>query len=155
MKAIDPELAVNTPTLIERLSPVYRFRGVIAALFLVFAAIALLLASIGLYAVMADAASRRTQEIGIRMALGASGRDIKSLVFRQGMLPLLIGLIAGLVASLGVNRLLQVSSSRCPPFDPATYAVTIAVLMLAAALGCWIPARRAVRVDPAVALRHE
>jgi ABC-type antimicrobial peptide transport system permease subunit len=129
-----------------------RFYG---SLFAIFAAIALLLASIGLYAVIAHSVSQRTQEIGIRMAMGATARDIRGLIFRQGMLPLAIGLSIGLVGSLAVNRVLQAELVQVSPSDPLTLMVASSVLILAAALGCWIPARRALRVDPLVALRHE
>ncbi len=130
-------------------------KGVNAVLFLIFSAIALLLAAIGLYAVIAHSVSRRTQEIGIRMAVGATARDILSLVFRQGMLPLGIGLIIGLAASLAVDRVLTSELVGVSPSDPLTLIVAATVLILAAMLGCWIPARRAMRVDPMEALRHE
>jgi putative ABC transport system permease protein len=129
-----------------------RFYG---ALFLIFAAIALLLASIGLYTVIAHSVSQRTQEIGVRIAIGATTRDILSLVFRQGMIPLGIGLAIGLSASLAVNRLLESMLVQVSPSDPITLLVASGVLILAAMLGCLIPARRAIRVDPADALRHE
>ncbi len=127
----------------------------ISALFLIFAAIALLLASIGLYTVVAHSVIQRTQEIGIRMAIGGTPRDILKLVLRQGMIPLGIGLAVGLAASLAVNRLLQSMLVQVSPADPITLVVASAVLILSATLGCWIPARRAMRVDPVVALRNE
>jgi ABC-type antimicrobial peptide transport system permease subunit len=116
---------------------------------------ALLLASFGLYTVVAHAVSRRTQEIGIRMAVGATGRDILRLVFRQGMAPLAAGMGIGLAASFAVNQVLKTVLVGVSPSDPLALAVASGVLALAAALGCWIPALRALRVDPAVALRHE
>jgi ABC-type antimicrobial peptide transport system permease subunit len=115
----------------------------------------LLLASIGLYTVVAHAVSRRTQEIGIRMAVGASGGHILRLVFRQGMVPMTMGLGIGLAASFAVNRVLNTVLVGVSPSDPLTLAAASGVLVLAATLGCWIPALRAMRVDPAVALRHE
>jgi putative ABC transport system permease protein len=124
-------------------------------LFLIFAAIALLLASMGLYAVIAYSVSQRTQEIGVRMAVGATARDILQLVFRQGMLPLGVGLIIGLAVSVAVNRVLTSELVQVSPVDPFTLVVASAVLIVSAAIGCWIPARRAVRVDPVVALRSE
>ncbi len=127
----------------------------ISALFLIFAAIALLLASIGLYTVIAYSVSQRTQEIGVRMAIGGTPRDILKLVFRQGMLPLAIGLVIGLTASFAVNRLLKSMLVQVSPADPVTLVVASAVLILAGTLGCLIPARRAMRVDPVVALRNE
>jgi putative ABC transport system permease protein len=129
-----------------------RFYG---GLFLIFAAIALLLASIGLYTVIAHSVTQRTQEIGIRMAIGGTPGDIRKLVFMQGMLPVGIGLTIGLAASFAVNRLLKSMLVQVSPADPITLVVTSAVLIMAALLGCLIPARRAMRVDPVVALRNE
>ena len=133
----------------------YWSRAVNAGLFLTFAVIALLLAAIGLYAVIAHSVSRATQEIGIRMALGGTSRDIRFLVLRQGMLPVVMGLGLGLAASLAFNRLLQSQLFSVSSTDPATYAVTSIVLVAVALFACLIPARRAMRVDPVVALRHE
>jgi putative ABC transport system permease protein len=140
--------------LAERLARAYQYRGIVAALFMVFAVVALLLASVGLYAVVAHSVSQRTQEIGVRTALGATARDIVGLVLRQGMLPFGIGLAVGLPASLAVNRVLQGELVQVSPADPVTFAVASAVLIAAAILGCVIPARRAMRVDPVVALRR-
>ena len=154
--ALYPDLPVYGPlTLTAQLRPRYWNRGLYGTLFLVFAAIALLLASIGLYSVIAHSVSQRTQEIGIRMAIGATARDIRSLVLRQGMLPMGIGLAVGLAASFGVNRLLASELVQVSPGDPITLVFVSAVLLLSATLGCLIPARRAMRVDPLVALRHE
>ncbi|MBZ5632968.1 MAG: ABC transporter permease [Acidobacteriia bacterium] len=153
--ALDPDLPLYGPMPIaDRLEGYWdsRFYG---GLFVIFAAIALLLASIGLYTVIAHAVSQRTQEIGIRMAIGGTPRDILALVFRQGMIPLAIGLAIGLPASFAVNRLLKSMLVQVSPADPVTLAVASAVLILSATLGCLIPARRAMRVDPVVALRNE
>jgi putative ABC transport system permease protein len=125
-----------------------------AVLLLIFAALALLLASIGLYAVIAQSVSQRTREIGVRIAIGATARDILGLVFKLGMLPTAIGLIIGLAASVAVTRVLSSELVQVSPSDPATLAAASAVLICSAMLGCWIPARRARRVDPMVALRH-
>ncbi len=155
VQALDPDLPMYGPMRIsDRMETFWdsRFYG---GVFLVFASVALLLASIGLYTVIAHAVSQRTQEIGVRMAIGASTRDILKLVFAQGMLPLGIGLAIGLAGSLAVNRLLRSMLVQVSPSDPITLLVASAVLVLAATLGCWIPARRAMKVDPVVALRHE
>jgi predicted permease len=124
-------------------------------LFLIFAAIALLLASIGLYAVIAYSVSQRTQEIGVRMAIGGTARDIFMLVCQQAMLPLGIGLAIGLAASFAVTRVLTAELVQVSPADPITFVVVSATLIMSAAIGCLIPARRATRVDPVVALRHD
>ena len=133
----------------------YQYRGTSGALFLACAAIALLLASLGLYAVISYSLSQQTREIGVRIAIGATARDILALVFRQGMTPLAIGLAAGLAAAFGVNRLLASLLVGVSPADPLTLAGSCAALVVAAAVGCWLPARRALRVDPVVALRQE
>ncbi len=155
LQELDPDLPAYGPFILaDRLEGFWdsRFYGL---LFLIFAAIALLLASFGLYAVIAHSVNRRTQEIGIRIAVGATARDIRQLVLSQGMLPIGIGLAMGLTASLAVNPLLKAELVQVSPSDPITLIVASTVLVLSAALGCWIPARRAMRVDPVVALRYE
>lgn len=155
VQALDSDLPVYGPfDLPERLERYWdsRFYGMI---FLIFAAIALLLASVGLYTVIAHSVSQRTQEIGVRIAMGATSSDILALVFKQGMLPLGIGLALGLAGSVAVNTILKSALVQVSPTDPIALAAASAVLILAAFLGCLIPARRAIRVDPAVALRNE
>lgn len=124
-------------------------------LLLIFAVIALLLASVGLYAVVAHAVSQRTQEIGVRMAVGAAARDILTFVFTQGMLPVGIGLTMGLAGALAITPLLRSQLVQVSPNDPVTLVVSSAILIGSAILGCLIPARRATKVDPMVALRCE
>jgi putative ABC transport system permease protein len=151
---VGPEDAVVAP-LDDRLKSNYWSNSVNGVLFLLFSAIALLLASIGLYAVVAHSVSQRTQEISIRTAIGATARDIVRLVFGQGMRPVGIGLFIGLLAALGITPILKSQLVGVSPADPATFVIASGVLVVSAMLGCWIPARRAMRVDPAVALRHE
>ena len=103
-----------------------------AAVSPVFALIALLLAAIGLYAVIAHSVSQRTKEIGVRMAIGAAAEDIRSMVLRDGMLPVAIGMILGLAASLAVNRILQSQLVGVSPYDPVTMAGSPVVLILVA-----------------------
>ncbi|HVW83144.1 MAG TPA: ABC transporter permease [Bryobacteraceae bacterium] len=156
VQAIDSHVPVFGPlSLDERLRSNYWSQGLYGVLFVLFAGIALLLASVGLYAVIAHSVSRRTQEIGIRMAIGATAGDILQLVFRQAMVPLGIGLALGLVASLAVNRVLESVLVQVSPSDPVALGAASLSLMLAATVGCLIPARRAMRVDPANAIRHE
>jgi putative ABC transport system permease protein len=161
--AMDSELVIGSglgsiegpKPLTESLAFNHWSNGVNAALFLIFAAIALLLASVGLYAVIAHSVGQRTQEMGVRTALGATARDILKLVFLEGMLPVGIGLTIGLAASLAVNQVLKSQLVQVSPTDPITLIVASASLIFSATLGCLIPARRAMRVDPVVALRHE
>jgi len=156
VQAVDSNMPVfNLWTMEERLERNYWFHRVMSALFSIFAGVALLLASVGLYAVIANSVSQRTQELGVRMAVGASARDILRLVFRQGMWQLLIGLAIGLTGAFGVTRVLQTFLVQVSPSDPMTLAFSCGVLTLTAILGCFIPARRAMRVDPVVALHYE
>jgi putative ABC transport system permease protein len=124
-------------------------------MFLVFGVLALALASAGIYGVLAYSVSRRTREMGIRSALGASSGQIGRIVLREGLGPAAVGIVIGLVASVGVTRLLRALLSGVSPTDPLSYAVTAVVLLASALVACSIPARRATRVDPMVALRHE
>jgi putative ABC transport system permease protein len=125
------------------------------ALFTLFAAIALVLASVGLYGVIAHSVSLRTQEIGIRMAMGGQARDILTLVLGQGMRQVAIGLLVGIPIAFIVTRVLSRALVGVSPGDPITFVSVVLVLTLAGLLGCAIPARRAIRVDPVVALRSE
>jgi len=119
----------------------------------IFAGVATMLAAIGLYAVMAHAVSQRSQEIGLRMAIGASRRDVLRLIFAQGIRPLAPGLAVGLLLALAASRLLRVALVGVSPSDPLTFVAIVVVLTIAALLGCLAPARRALRLDPVVALR--
>jgi putative ABC transport system permease protein len=122
---------------------------------MIFGFIALVLASVGLYAVMAFSVSRRTREVGIRMALGAQGRDVVRMVFGQGLMQLAVGMTAGLALALGVSRVLSILLFDVQPRDPVVFGSVVGVLTLAGLMACFLPARRATRVDPLVALRSE
>jgi ABC-type antimicrobial peptide transport system permease subunit len=156
VQGVDSDMPVfNLWTMDQRLERNYWFLRIIGMLFAIFAAIALLLASVGLYAVIAHSVNQRTQEIGIRMALGASTRDVSKLVFAQGMAQVAIGLAIGLAGAVGLTRLLKSILFQVSPNDPGTFLAVAVILALAALLGCALPARRAMRVDPLIALRHE
>jgi putative ABC transport system permease protein len=120
-----------------------------------FAALALLLASIGLYGLMSYTVTRRTREIGVRVALGAQTGDVLRMVLRQGLLLACAGIAVGLAASLALTRLLRGLLFEVAPHDPATL-FGVSLLLLAVALAAsLIPARRAMKVDPMVTLRHQ
>jgi ABC-type antimicrobial peptide transport system permease subunit len=121
----------------------------------IFGLIALLLAAIGLSAVIAHSVSQRTKEIGVRMAIGAATSDIRRMILSEGLSPVAIGMILGLAASVGVNRVLQSQLVGVSPYDPGTLLAAPVILIVVALLACEIPARRAVNVDPAVALRND
>ncbi|HEV2837664.1 MAG TPA: ABC transporter permease [Pyrinomonadaceae bacterium] len=121
----------------------------------VFAGVALLLASVGIYGVMAFVVAQRTQEIGIRMALGAQATDVLKLVVKNGMRLAVIGLLIGLVAAFGVTRFLATLLVGVQPTDVLTFSVMSVCLLAAAFLACYLPARRATKIDPLEALRYE
>ena len=121
----------------------------------VFALIASLLGAVGLYGVIAYAVTQRTREIGIRMALGAQKRDVLRLVFRQGLALSSIGVMTGIGCSLAVTRLMKSLLYNVSATDPATLGIISLLLTVVALIACYVPARRAMKVDPMVAVRHE
>jgi putative ABC transport system permease protein len=131
------------------------FPNLFAWLFAIFGMAALVLASVGIYGVIAFSVNQRTQEIGIRMALGAERRNVLRMILRQGMWQLLFGLTAGLLGAFFVSRLLANFLVDVQPRDPVTFTVVSLLLALVALVACWIPARRATRTDPLVAIRYE
>jgi putative ABC transport system permease protein len=153
---VDSDFAIShvytLPQLIERVTWQDRF---LTVLFIAFAAMALALAAVGLYAVLSYTVSLHTHEIGIRMALGASAASVRCMLMRQGVGLAGIGLGVGLIAALALTQLLKTQLFEISPMDPVTYLATPVALMAVAALAAFLPARRATRVDPAIALRCE
>ena len=121
----------------------------------IFAGLALVLACIGVYGVLAYAVAQRTREIGVRMALGARALDVTQMILARGLRLGVLGLVAGLALALGLGKLLQTLLYGVKAVSPAVYVATAATLLLVALLACTIPAMRASRVDPMVALRDE
>jgi putative ABC transport system permease protein len=154
------ELGVKEPirevmTMDQRMAEPVAPRRFQMLLFGIFAAVALLLAAVGVYGVISYGVSRRTHEIGIRMALGAEPRDVLRLIIRQSMTLVAIGVSLGLAASLALTRLMSSLLFSLSPTDPATFAVITLLLAGVALASCYLPARRAAKVDPMIALRQE
>jgi ABC-type antimicrobial peptide transport system permease subunit len=122
---------------------------------MIFGFVALFLAAIGLYAVMSFSVSRRTREVGIRMALGASGASVLRMILRQGVWQLGIGLVIGMLLAGGISQLLSVVLFDVQPLDLQVFSIVAFVLALTGVIACLMPARRATRVDPADAMRSE
>ena len=154
--SLDPDVPVYaTSTMSGELDrPTWTLR-LFGNLFIVFGVVSLVLATIGLYAVMAFAASRRVRELGIRMALGASSRDVIRLVSRQGARQIVVGMTMGIALGTAFVRLIRTVLFDVQPSDPSVFALVIGVLATSAFAACLIPALRATRVDPLIALRSE
>jgi putative ABC transport system permease protein len=120
-----------------------------------FAVAALVLSAVGIYGVISNSVVQRTRDVGIRMALGAQAGDVRRMVMRQGLMLALFGLAIGVIASFVSSRLLTSALFEVTAGDPVTLAAVSFLLILVALLACWLPARRATKVDPMVALRHE
>ncbi len=128
---------------------------VFGSLFALFAVIALVMSAVGLYAVMAYSVTQRTAEIGIRMALGAATRQVSWLILKRGLFQVFLGLTIGLLGAFGVSRVMRTLLVEVTPTDPLTFGFITTILTVVAVAACLIPARRATRVDPLVALRTE
>jgi putative ABC transport system permease protein len=155
-QALDPDQPIsNVKTMRELLEDSMGARRAAMSLFGLFAVAALLLTSIGVYGVVANSVSQRTREIGVRMAVGAQTGDILRLVLRQGARLILPGLGFGLALALALTPLLKSLLFGVGAADPMTFALIALSLSLVVALACWIPARRATKVDPMVAMRGD
>ncbi len=120
-----------------------------------FAFVAMILAAVGLYGVMSYSVSQRTHEIGIRMAVGASGSEVLKLVVGQGARLAVVGLAAGIIGAFALTRLMTSLLFGVTPTDPATLVAVVLLMIGFVLLACFVPARRAIRVDPMVAVRYE
>ena len=156
VRAVDRDLPIywirDMPEVIHQETWIYGFFG---SMFIIFGIAALFLASVGLYGVLAFSVSRRIQEMGLRMALGAKARDVMSLVMREGAIQLGIGLTIGLTLAFGVSKMVMLIMFDVEPRDPAVFATIVITILFVGLLASFLPALRATRVDPGVALRYE
>jgi len=157
-RAVEPDVALFNVRPMEEVigdSPAAFMRRFPALLIGIFAGVALLLASIGIYGVVSYSVSQQSHYIGVRMALGAQASDILKMILKQGLTLAFAGMAFGVVASLGLMRLLRSLLFEVQPTDVTTFALVLGTLFVVALLACYIPARRATKVDPLVALRYE
>lgn len=153
---IDPALTIFDVEPMTEYIAASLFGAKIAATLLgVLSAVGLLLAAMGLYGVLAYSVAQRTQEIGLRVALGAGRADVLALVIRQGLTLTLVGIAAGAMIAVGLGRFLSSLLYEVKPADPATFLGVAVLLITVALLACYIPVRRALRIDPMTALRYE
>jgi len=156
LRSIDPNLPTDSiKTMSSLAGDSVRPQRFVVLLLGIFAGVAAVLAAIGIYSVVAWAVAQRTREVGIRLALGASPESVVTRLIRQGLMPVGLGIGIGLVISFGLARVLSSQLAQIKSYDPVTYLIVAALLALVATLACWLPARRAARVDPMVALRAE
>jgi predicted permease len=156
VRAVDPELPVySVRTMTDVIGAAISQRQFLMRLLVAFGAIATGLALLGIYGVMAYSVSQRTREIGIRMAIGARQIDVARMIMRRGIALTAAGLLVGLAASLGLSELIRSQLFGVQPSDPRTMASVLVLMMFVAAVAAYLPARKAARVDPIVALRRE
>ena len=156
VQAVDRDQPVFTVRTLEQMltQATWPYR-VFGTLFAIFAIIALVMSGVGLYAVMAYSVTQRTPEIGVRMALGAKGSQVSWLILKRGLAQLALGLTIGLAGALALSRVMQSLLVQTTPRDPLTFASITVILACVAVAACVIPARRATRVDPLIALRTD
>ena len=156
VRAIDPDQPIyNVRTMEEIRGDSVAPQRLNLTLLTIFAGIAFVLAIVGIYGVMSYAVTQRTHEIGIRMAIGAQPRDVFKMILGQGMMLTIIGMAAGLAGAFALTRLMATMLFTVKPTDPVTFSSVAVLLLLIALLACYIPGRRATKVDPVNSLRYE
>ena len=158
IRNLEPDVAIFNVRSMERMisdTPASFMRRFPALLISIFAGVALLLASIGIYGVVSYSVSQQTHYIGVRMALGATSGNIVKMVLKQGLLLAVVGVGLGVITALGLMRLLSALLFNVTTYDVGTFSIVVGSLFAVALLACYLPARRATKVDPLIALRYE
>ena len=155
IRAADPSLPVNVTSMDEVLAASTGRPRLYALITGIFGAVALGLAVVGIFGVVSYVAAQRTHEMGVRMALGAQRREILQLMVLQGMRPVAIGMAVGVLGAAALSRFIATLLFGVAPLDPLTFFVVLVLLTTVGLVACWLPARRATRVDPLTALRAE
>jgi putative ABC transport system permease protein len=155
IRTLDPSLPVTVRTMDDVLEASTGRQRLYAVMTGIFGVVALALSIVGIFGVVSCVAAQRTREIGVRMALGAQPREILRLVIGQGMRPIVAGVAAGIAGAIGVTRFISNLLFGVAPLDPLTFGIAVVLLTGVGLAACWIPARRATRVDPLTALRAE
>jgi ABC-type antimicrobial peptide transport system permease subunit len=156
VRQIDPNLPViDVTTQIEQVEMRFAQEKVLAQAYTIFGGLALVVASVGLFGLMSYSVARRTNEIGIRMALGAQRYDVLRLVMRESMVLVVLGIVGGLAIAFGASSYIATLLYGLPPTDPLSIALAVVVMIVVSGIAGYLPARRASRVDPMVALHYE
>ena len=155
MQPLDRNLLLESESIERTMRESLWAQRLCAGLLAVFGGLALLLATIGIYGVISYSVSQRVREIGVRMALGATVDDVQIMIVREGVRLVAIGVMVGMTIAIGVSRVIQSMLFVISARDATTFVLVPSILTLVAVLACWIPARRATRIDPSTALRDE
>ena len=156
VQSVDPDVAIfNVGTLAAAIRVETLYFRIVGAIYVIFGAVALFMASVGLFSVVSFGAERRTQEVGIRMAVGATARDVVGLIVRQGVIQVAAGLVVGIAMAVGLARVMVAVLFETKPWDPAVYAVIVALILVVGVAASLVPAIRAARMDPVRALQAQ
>jgi predicted permease len=155
VQALEPNLLLRADTVRAVIDGSLWAPRLSAGLLAIFGLLGLALATVGVYGVVSYSVTQRRREIGVRIAMGATGADVQALILRQGLAVVTVGVVAGLLIALGASRAVKNMLFVTGPRDALTFILVPSILILAAILACWLPAHRATRIDPAIALREE
>ena len=149
VRSVDPDVAIfNVSTLATAIRGETLYFRLVGGMYVIFGAVALFMASVGLFGVVSFGAERRTQEVGVRMAVGATAKDVVGLIVRQGVIHVFVGLVFGIAMALGLARVMVLLLFKTKPWDPAVYAGIVTLILVVGVVASLVPAIRAARMDP-------